>query len=420
MSAYSRHGAGHVGSRLATQGREGNPPAPFGVAMMILLIGLAMIPPFTIATLAPDIRSTFALGDREIGWLVAAFFGSSAVLSRRAGAIAERDGASTSLVISAVMCTISIAGLGLASPNAGMLYVWCVTAGVGNAFAHVSVNLRFVRGVTIHRRGVTFGVKQAAIPVASLASGLAVPLARLLGRWQLVFLVFAVLSASVLMWASIETRSFVAPIGRGASASLRAPLPSRGVLVLIALGALLAVGATTVVAAFLVIAGIAGSLTPTGAALTLVAGSLVAIGSRVGFGWLVDRRVARGQRTGAPSLIVGALLTSMAFLVLMDASIPWRFSVGATIGLGMGWAWHGLIDYSVVRLYPASPGRATGISQAGAYLGGILGPAFGGVYFETFGFETAWRLCALSVACSAASFAMAAVLANRSSEVESL
>ena len=121
MTENRRLGLGQASSPVVAQGIDRNPPTPAGVAMMILLIGLAMIPPFTIATLAPDIRSTFALGEREIGWLVAAFFLSSAVLSRRAGAIAERDEAATSLLISAGMCSIAIAGLGFASPNVAML-----------------------------------------------------------------------------------------------------------------------------------------------------------------------------------------------------------------------------------------------------------------------------------------------------------
>jgi predicted MFS family arabinose efflux permease len=246
-----------------------------------------------------------------------------------------------------------------------------------------------------------------------------VPLARALGGWQQVFLVYGVATLAALVWAVGEFRRGRA--ARRAAPPARArpdrPLPARGVLVLAALGAALGVGPMTVVASFLVLAGVAAGIDAVRVGLTLALGSAVAIVLRVTFGLVVDARIARGRTTGAPALMVGVLVLSAAGLAQMDASVTWRFGLGAVVGLGLGWAWHGLLDLSVVRLYADDAARATGISQIGAYVGGIAGPLGGGLLFEAVGAGPLWLLCAVACLGAAAAFGAAARRAARAPEL---
>src|SRR5829696_7279082 len=50
-----------------------------------------------------------------------------------------------------------------------------VIAGLANAVSHTAANLSLAREVPASRQGLSFGIKQAAIPVATLLAGLAVP-----------------------------------------------------------------------------------------------------------------------------------------------------------------------------------------------------------------------------------------------------
>lgn len=392
-----------------------DPPSPLTVAMSMMLVGTPMLPPFGLAALAEDIRASFAVSGPTVGALVATFFVTSALVSRRAGGIAQRDGATTSLVLAASCISTAMLGIGAFGTSVPVLAVFCAIAGVGNAFAHVCANLLFTRRVPPHRRALSFGLKQAAIPIASLSAGLAVPLAHALGGWRRVFLVYGTVTLSALVWAVREFRRGRAARRAAAVAPVRrdSPLPARGVLVLAALGAALGVGPMTVVASFLVLAGVEAGIRAVDVGLMLAAGSAVAIVLRVVFGLLVDARIARGRSTGVPALMVGVLVVSAAGLALMDAAVPWRFALGALLGLGLGWAWHGLLDLSVVRLYAEDAARATGISQIGAYVGGIAGPLGGGFLVDAVGADLVWLLCAASCLGAAAAFGAAARRAAR-------
>jgi MFS family permease len=400
------------------------PPSPLTVIMSMLLVGAPMLPPFGLAALAPDIRNSFGISGQEIGYVVAAFFVTSALVSRRAGRIVERDRGTVSLVIAAASISGAMFGLAFLADGVRALALWSALAGVGNAFAHVCVNLLVVRKVSTRRRALTFGLKQSAIPLAGLLAGLSVPAAEVLGGWERVFAVFGAMTLVVLVWAVREARDSARrhlPVpAAGGERRPDAPLPTRGVLVLAALGAALGVGPMTVVASFVVVAGVAAGLAPRVGGITLAVGSLIAITLRVTFGWLVDRRVSRGRTTGAPQLMVGTLIVSAAGLAAIDGAVQVRFVLGAAVGLGVGWAWHGLLDYSVVRLYEINPARATGISQIGAYVGGILGPLGGGILVDRVGAELVWVLSAVSVVGAAAAFAGSAVLAHRSKDLASM
>ena len=53
-------------------------------------------------------------------------------------------------------------------------------------------------------------------------------------------------------------------------------------------------------------------------------------------------------------------------------------------------SWNGLLNLAVVRMYPASPAAATGVTQAGLYAGGVIGPALFAVLATVGSYPVAW------------------------------
>jgi prepilin signal peptidase PulO-like enzyme (type II secretory pathway) len=65
---------------------------------------------------------------------------------------------------------------------------------MGNGVIQVAANLAIFDGVAISRYGVAYGVKQAAVPMASVLSGIALPVIGLVFGWRWGFVLAAVLA----------------------------------------------------------------------------------------------------------------------------------------------------------------------------------------------------------------------------------
>ena len=74
---------------------------------------------------------------------------------------------------------------------------------------------------------------------------------------------------------------------------------------------------------------------------------------------------------------------------------------GALLALGSGWAFTGLVNLEVVRSHRHAPAAATGVTQAGLYVGGMLGPLAFGAIAERVGFSAAWTAAAASLGVAA-------------------
>jgi MFS family permease len=79
----------------------------------------------------------------------------------------------------------------------------------------------------------------------------------------------------------------------------------------------------------------------------------------------------------------------MGYALMSLSALP-AFAVGAVLAFGCGWGWNGLYNVAVSRLYPDAISSATGISQSGIYLGGVLGPMVFGVLVQYGSVGAAW------------------------------
>lgn len=191
-------------------------------------------------------------------------------------------------------------------------------------------------------------------------------------------------------------------------------------LAVLAAGMTFAVSASNALGTFVVPSAVAHGLAPGLAGLVSALGSTAGLVTRVTMGWRADRPVrperpgrhpARGRQLG----VVAAML-SLGTLGYLALALGGRGLIvpGVVVAYSAGWGFNGLFNLAVVRSHPATPARATGITQVGTYLGGMLGPLVFGILVDHTGYESAWILAALLAACGALTMlAGRALLARR-------
>lgn len=121
----------------------------------------------------------------------------------------------------------------------------------------------------------------------------------------------------------------------------------------------------------------------------MATGSALNIVVRVLSGHLADRRHGRNLPVVATQMLVGA-----AALAALSVPSPAAVVSAGLVAFALGWSWPGLLLFAVVRVGRDSPGAASGIVQAGAFIGGAAGPVLFGIVVDSVGYQAAWRLAA--------------------------
>lgn len=377
------------------------------IATATAIAGVGVLPAFLCGGLAVRLRADLGFGADGLGAAVAAFFTASALGSAVLGRLVERTGARSSMRAAAAVSACVLLGVGLAAGSWTALAALLFVGGLANAAAHPATHLFLAEEVRHHRQGLAFGVKQAAIPAATLAAGLAATLAGLLDGWRGIFVVAA--AAALAAAAGV-------PLAGAAPAPRRPRRTAPGIgLALPALAIGLGTAAAVSVGAFLVDAGVAAGLRETVAGALLMGASAAGLAGRVFAGWLADRRGGRHLRAVALTLVGGA----GGFVLLAAASGTWLFAAGALLAYGVGWSWPGVFMFAVVRAFPDTPAAATGVTQTGAFLGSGGGALLFGVVAAGGSYDAAWMLSAgLALAAAAAMVASRPVLRPRAPTAE--
>jgi len=351
---------------------------------------LGVLPVFLLGALVVQIRSDVLLSKPMLGLSVSGFFALSALASPFAGRLVERVGAGRGMALGGMAGALSMMTAGLAG-HWVVLAVGVTLGGLANATGQVAANLALAKAVPARRQGIAFGIKQAAVPAATAVAGLAVPVAGLTVGWRWAFVAGAVLSLVFGVWALRSTglRSKTPATRRGHQTRRRADMTVRALTVLAFSGALGTFGANTL-AAFLVDANVSGGFSPASAGILLATCSLSSVVVRVAVGTFVDARrvpllplVSMMLGAGAAGL-VGLSVTTNPVLVVVAAVVAY---------LGV-WGWNGVFTLAVVRANPSAPAAATGVTQAGLYCGGVVGPSVFGYLAGSSGYDVAWRVTA--------------------------
>lgn len=355
---------------------------------------VGVMPVFLLGALSVQVRADLGIGEAGIGTAVLTFFAVSAVASTPAGRLVQRHGSRRGILATVLLGTVSLGWLGVATRSLAGAAGALALGGLANAVAQPAANLLLVRHLRPGRRGLAFGVKQSAIPVASLLGGLAVPVVALTFGWRWVFVGLAVAVPLLLRWLPAGERPAAGPVApRGAG---RARLTSRPLLLL----ALVMCGGAAVgnsAAAFLVQALVAGGMGEGRAGALLALASGAAIIGRVVVGWQADRR--DGDHLG----VVGGMLVAgaLGFAGLAVAGAGPALLVATLAAFGAGWAFTGLVNLQVVTTWHDAPAAATGVTQSGIFLGGTAGPLAFGWVAEHASYALAWWGAALLLAATA-------------------
>ena len=349
-------------AKLEIRSAESAPTSARAVTGALTTTIAVSVPVFLVGGLAVQISDELGFTPAGLGLAVSAYFGASALASVPAGALVERYGA---VVVSRVGIALSAASLLGVAAFAGALWSLIAILALGaaaNALGQLSSNTSLSRHVPPRRQGLSFGIKQAAIPVSTLLAGLAVPTVALTLGWRWAFVIAAVLAAAALLLVPNDPTAAVPKPANGAKRAT-------GALVVVGVGATLAAGSANALSTFLVDASVARGIEPGPAGLALTLGGAVCVAARVLGGWLADRHPDRQITVIAGLLVTGAVGLG---LVAVAGTLP--LIAGVVLGFGFGWAWPGLMNFAVVRLHPQAPAAATSITQTGVYAGGCVGP----------------------------------------------
>ncbi|WFE33295.1 MFS transporter [Micromonospora sp. WMMD975] len=345
-----------------------------------------VLPVFLVGGLAVQLGDELGFSPTGLGLAVSVYFGISALASVPSGALVERYGptpiARAAIGLSAGSL-LAVAGLARSYP---VLVALLALSAAANALGQLASNAVLAEHVPAHRQGLSFGVKQAAIPVSTLLAGAAVPTVALTAGWRWAFVAAAAAALAALPAvprSGRDRRTRTASAGRGGGTAA---------LVVVGLAATLAAGAANALGTFLVDSSAARGLSPGLAGLTLTLGSAVCVAARVGVGWLADRRTG-----GHVVVVAGLLVAGSVGLVLLAVAGTAPLVVGVVLGFGLGWSWPGLLNFAVVRLHPQAPAAATSITQTGVYAGGCVGPLGLGALAGTAGYPTMWLTAAIAM-----------------------
>ncbi|WP_422753721.1 MFS transporter [Micromonospora sp. WMMD708] len=339
----------------------------------------SVLPVFLVGGLAVQMGDDLGFSPAGLGLAVSVYFGVSALASVPSGRLVERIGPAVvarAAIGLAAGCLLAIAGLARSYP---VLVGLLALSAAANALGQLASNAALARHVPARRQGLSFGVKQAAIPASTLLAGAAVPTIALTAGWRWAFVAAAGAALAALPAVPPQpagpVRERAAQRGGGATTAL----------VVVGVAATLAAGAANALGTFVVDSSVHRGLAPGPAGLVLTLGGAVCVAARIGVGWLADRR-----DTGHVALIAAMLVVGAVGLGLLAVAGAVPLTVGVVLGFGLGWAWPGLMNFAVVRLHPQAPAAATSITQTGVYAGGCLGPLGLGALAGAGGYPVMW------------------------------
>ena len=360
---------------------------------------VAVMPAFFVGASGQFLREDLGFDEAGLGLAVAVFMAAGAVSSVAGGRLSERIGAGNAMVLVGIGSAAVMLGVAGLARNLTHLLALLAVGGVCTSVAIPAGSLALARAVNV-RPALMFGVRQSAIPGATLLAGASVPLISLTIGWRWTFVFGAGLAIGVAMFVPRRLAGAEAKPGRGARQGDAATAPLLALAVALGVGT----GAAVSLGSFLVEAAVAGGVAVGTAGWLLVAGSVAGIVTRLLGGWLADRHRGWALYMVSIMLVLGA--GGYGFLAVGG---PAPLMVGTLLAYGGGWGWTGLMFFATAQLNPNAPAAATGIVNAGGATGAALGPLAFGYVITTASFMVAWIVAAAS-----ALLAAGLVLAARS------
>lgn len=350
---------------------------------------------FLVAALAPQIRVSLHFNTAGLGFLVSLYYLSAAVSSVPLSRLIEAVGALRAMRWGCALMGLLLLVLAFTVHSFDGLAAIMAVAGLISAGLQNATNLFLVRRTPQNHHGFAFGIKQAAVPMAVLVSGFAVPAVALTLGWRWAFVIAAALAfvtslampRSRISFAEYRSRPPIARLGGRATANL----------MLLACALALGVAAASALSAFTVTALTDAGQANATAGLLASLGGFAAAGTRIGMGIHADHSHRAHLRVAAAMLGVGAL--AYVVLALSTSTLSCLLIPAVAVAYAAGWGWNGLFNLAIVSHYPEQAARATGITSVGGRIGGVVGPSVFGLAATHASYTTAWLLVAGAAVC---------------------
>jgi predicted MFS family arabinose efflux permease len=166
-------------------------------------MAVAILPVISVGILAPILIDDLAITRVDIGLLVSAASGVSALASPAAGTVVDRIGDRTALLGVFGVGTISLSLMATAADHAAMALA-LVVAGLCHAGSNPATNRVISGRVPLGRRGVITGVKQSGETVAIVVAAALLPGIALWLGWRTALALLAATAVAALLTAALS------------------------------------------------------------------------------------------------------------------------------------------------------------------------------------------------------------------------
>ncbi len=348
-------------------------------------IAVVTMPAFLLGAFAPIIREDLDFGATALGAIFSFGWLVSVVILQFGGLLADTGGPRRGIRIGLFIAGCGAIGIGTFGRTYVLLVAFYGVSRVAEALVQPSSNSLISGLVPAERRGFSMGIKQAAVPLATALSGIAVPLLGGAIGWRGVFALVAVIAVPT--WYAIP----MAPMPRKLNTGLRSQLWHTPHIRLAAMAGGFSAGAMMTVAGFLTTAATeTAGFSPSHAGLLMTVGGAVMIVSRVSWGIAADRWTFDRFNAVGSVLIVGA-----ASFPLFAAGTESSMIIGTALIFGIGWSFPGIFLLGIIEQHPEAPGVASAIVQTGVAIGALISPFLFGAMVDQWGFGVAWYLPAV-------------------------
>lgn len=363
------------------------------VVVTALLATGAGLPVIMLGAFTPLVRPVVQATPDLWGWIVATYYGVSALVSVPAGRLAQRLPGRLALAVGGTGSALSLAGVAFVTRGWHLVAALTV-AGFASALVHPAANLALARGVPRRALGPAFGAKQASVPFAATIAGFALPVAGLTLGWRATFVLVAAGSGVVVVGAllvvphhpvaSEVSRDIASRVGTNA-------IRVRGAVGMLAVGAGFGVAGNTALNAFFVQSVVDAGVAVAEAGVMLGIGSGAAIAGRLFWGFRLNGRDGPALLQATGTMIVVGALGLMMLATSSDRWLLWLAALATFVTVG---AWNGVFELAVVELHPNAPAAATGVTATGMRAGGLLGPVVFGLVATQTSIRVAWMAIA--------------------------
>lgn len=356
---------------------------PLLTALTFVMVGI--FPLYLTSSQILSLDRELGFGVIQLGIGTALHFGLAAAFAQPIGLLVSRVGAPNGLRIgTALSATASVTAVMSNAP--WLILVVLSLGGMANGFMQVSTNVFLARDAAFGRQGVSFAAKQGAIPLANAMAGALLPLIGVALGWRWPFGIAAMLALAAMLVAPQLNNPPVAIAGKsvepwqGASRSLR----------WLALGGFCGGAAGNALSLFVVASAVDKGVTQSAAGTFLAVSAGLVFVARIGAGVTADRRGS----TGHPEMIALLMVGAVGCVALALASTVNLYMIAMPIAMIGAWGWPGLAYFTVVRIHPEAPARASGVVLTGNLTGTVIGPFVVGFLADQARFSSAWTLCA--------------------------